>query len=151
MLILRVAAIAALALLASLSATLAHSHKTKTLEIVHPWTFETEPGTHTIAVCMTVKSLGPKGDRLVSASSPIASRVEFHRGDGGKEPSSPATLRLAGKQTLEMSIAGDRLILTGVEKALWAYDTFPITLVFERAGKIVIDVLVEEVPGPRPD
>lgn len=150
--IFRAFAVSALVLVASVSASGAHSHKTKTLEIVHPWTFATEPGTQTIAVCMTVKSLAPKGDRLLSVSSPIASKVGYHRGDGVLEGAAAgAQLRVEGRQTLEMSMTGDRFVLTGVEKALWAYDTFQMTLVFERAGRIVVDVLVEEVPGPQPD
>lgn len=58
------------------------------------------------------------------------------------------TLDIDGSRPLEMSISGDRLILHNVTKSLWAYDTFPMTLVFERAGRIDIDVMVEEAPTP---
>ena len=31
-----------------------------------------------------------------------------------------------------------------MKTALSAYDTFPLTLIFERAGRIAVEVLVEE-------
>jgi copper(I)-binding protein len=37
-------------------------------------------------------------------------------------------------------------VLTGLKKRLNAYDTFRLTLVFEKAGRVPIDVMVEEMP-----
>jgi len=39
--------------------------------------------------------------------------------------------------------------LVGLKKGLTAYDTLPVTLVFQRAGRIKIDVLVEETSEPK--
>jgi copper(I)-binding protein len=37
--------------------------------------------------------------------------------------------------------------LTGVKKAFNAYHDFKMTLVFEKAGRMVVDVMVEEAPA----
>jgi hypothetical protein len=37
-------------------------------------------------------------------------------------------------------------VLTGVKRRLVAYDTFRLVLVFQRAGRIPVDVMVEEAP-----
>jgi periplasmic copper chaperone A len=39
---------------------------------------------------------------------------------------------------------GPHIVLTGVKKQLGAYDAFTMTLVFERAGKVEVEVQVEE-------
>ena len=112
------------------------------------------PGTQTVAVCMTLKSLGPQGDRLLSATTPLASKVDVWResaGGSSADTRTPTTLDVAGGRRLEMSMSGDRLVLYGVDKALWAYDTFPMTLIFERAGRVEIDVMVEEAPAIQGD
>ena len=46
----------------------------------------------------------------------------------------------------ELGLAGDgpSVMLVGLRKPLNAYDDFKMTLVFERAGRITIDVMVEE-------
>jgi hypothetical protein len=56
----------------------AHSHKTKSLEIVHPWARASAEGATSARVFMTVKSLDGRPDRLIAASTPRAGKVELH-------------------------------------------------------------------------
>ena len=55
-------------------------------------------------------------------------------------------------ESVELLPSGAKLRLGGVKKALSAYDTFQMTLIFERAGQIEVEVLVEEgvATGPKP-
>jgi copper(I)-binding protein len=116
-----------------------HSHKAKSLEIVHPFTLQTQKGALTARVLMTIKNAGRERDRLVSASTPRAAKVELDNAGWG----SAAFIIEAGE---ELGLAGDgpRVMLIGLEKPLDAYDDFKMTLVFEKAGRVAIDVMVEE-------
>ena len=42
------------------------------------------------------------------------------------------------------------MVLTGLKKRLDAYDSFKLTLVFEKAGRVVVDVAVEEAETKEP-
>jgi len=132
----------ALLLLAATSVALpaaAHSHKAKRLEIVHPHALQTQQGATTARVLMTIKNDGATADRLVSASTPRADKVVLQ--DAGRG----ATAFVAkGGQELGLSGDGPSVMLIGLKKPLTAYDDFKMTLVFEKAGRVAIDVMVEE-------
>jgi copper(I)-binding protein len=132
----------------------AHSHKTKRLEIVHPWTHETtDPGTVNVPVYMTLKNTSRSADRLVGASTVLAEKVELIglQADGSSEfPVAMASMALDAGRSLQLTPAGPRLLLLGVKKPLTAYDSFKMTLVFEKAGRIEVEVMVEEATGIEP-
>ena len=88
---------------------------------------------------MTIRNSGRAPDRLVSASTPRAARVEL----GNVRKGATALVIRAGQ---ELGLAGDgpSVMLIGLKKPLDAYDDFKMTLVFERAGPVAIDVMVEE-------
>ena len=54
-----------------------------------------------------------------------------------------------GKEA-QLTRNGPHLVLTGVKKRLDAYDSFKLTLVFEKAGRVVVDVAVEEADTKEP-
>jgi periplasmic copper chaperone A len=117
----------------------AHSHKTRSLEIIHPHTRETAKDATTARVFMTVKSVNGRPDRLISASTPRAGKIELQ--DAGKG----ADAFIAGRDKV-MALYGDgpSLLLTGLKGPLYAYDDFSMTLVFEHAGRVEVVVMVEE-------
>jgi copper(I)-binding protein len=118
---------------------LAHSHKAKGLEIVHPWTRASAKDAATVRVFMTVRNGSGRPDRLVSASTPRAEKVELN--DAGR-----GTAAFAVDKGKELALSGDGpgLMLTGLKAPFDAYDDFKMTLVFEKAGRVDIDVMVEE-------
>ncbi|HEY7551154.1 MAG TPA: copper chaperone PCu(A)C [Hyphomicrobiaceae bacterium] len=117
----------------------AHSHKKNGLEIVHPWTQASAKDATSARVFMTVRDAGGGSDRLVSASTPSAEKVELNEAGRGRA----AFVVRTGE---ELSLHGDGpcLVLVGLKRQLAAYDDFKMTLVFEKAGRIAIDVMVEE-------
>jgi copper(I)-binding protein len=117
----------------------AHSHKTKSLEVVHPWTPASAKGATTARIFMTVKSLNGRPDRLVSASTPRAGKVALD--DAGK---GTTAFVLGRDKELVLHRDGPSLVLTGLKGPLSAYDDFNMTLVFEHAGRVPIVVMVEE-------
>ena len=148
--------VALLLLAASLApmAAHSHSHKKKGLEIVHPWTpAMLQKGTRTTHVFMTIKNRSGRSDRLLSASTPTAEKVELHElgNNSSSNETKPATaFAVAAGKDFDLNRKGPRLVLTGVKKQLHAYDDFKMTLVFEKAGRIVIDVMVEEAETEEP-
>ncbi len=117
----------------------AHSHKAKGLEIVHPHTVQTQKGAVTARIRMTIKNSGRAPDRLVSASTPRANKVEL---DGGNKGG--AAFAIKSGEELGLAADGPTVMLIGLKKPLVAYDDFKMTLVFEKAGRVAIDVMVEE-------
>jgi copper(I)-binding protein len=138
-------ALAAAALFVATAAQ-AHSHKFKKLEIVHPWCIETDAAASTVSVYMTVRNSGPKADRLVGAQTSIAAKAELFGATVTSAQQAKPITSLEAKASGELILKrdGPHIVLTGVKKQLGAYDAFPMTLVFERAGKVEIEVQVEE-------
>ena len=48
------------------------------IQIEKPWTRATAPGSKVAGGYMVIRNAGAVGDKLVSASSPVAAKVEFH-------------------------------------------------------------------------
>src|SRR6185295_13737461 len=69
-------ALAAAAMLVATAAQ-AHSHKFKTLEIVHPWCIETSDTAKPVVVSMTIRNAGARPDKLLSATTSIATKAEL--------------------------------------------------------------------------
>jgi copper(I)-binding protein len=135
-------AITILCLVACATDASAHGYKRKSIEIVHPWTGDkAEAGGRDAIVCMDIKNSGAKADRLVSATSTIAERVEIR---SSSEPLAKG-IEIAPRDRVDLTAKTQHLRLIGLKKGLTAYDTLPVTLVFQHAGRIKIDVLVEEM------
>lgn len=143
-----------LAILLLAAATLApsaghsHSHKRKYLEIVHPYTMATlEKSTTTAQIFMVIKNTGRTPERLLSASTPRAAKVELFLGDGAAaDGKAAAAFTIGPGKALVLGPKGQHLVLTGVKKAFNAYHDFKMTLVFEKSGRMLVDVMVEETP-----
>lgn len=140
----RALAVAAVMML-SVSAAHAHSHKLKTLEIVHPWCIETEDTGKPVVVSMTIKNAGSKPDKLLRASTSSAAKTELRAGvPPDAEGDVIAAIPVGGRGTVNLKRGGPHILLSGVKKPLSPYDSFLMTLTFERAGKVEVEVMVEE-------
>jgi len=133
---------------------LAHSHKKRGLEIVHPWTpAMLDARIRNITVYMTLKNRSRAADRLVRAATPLAEKVELidlQSVGSVKLPAPVTALGIPARGTRELKVDGPRLLVTGIKKRFHAYDSFPVTLVFEKAGRIVVEVTVEEAETTEP-
>jgi len=137
-------AFAAAAMLAA-SAAQAHSIKLKQLEIVHPWCIETEDSSKPVVISMTIRNAGAKPDRLLSALAPNAAKTELRAGvPPDAEGDVIASVPVGAKSEVNLKRGGPHVLLTGVKKPLDAYDSFLMTLTFERAGKVEVEVVVED-------
>jgi len=95
---------------------------------------------------MVLRNSGAAADRLVSASSPVAGKVEIHTTirDGDVMRMRPVTsIELPPKGAVTLAPGGLHVMLIGLTKALAAGEQVPITLTFERAGAVTVQAAVQ--------
>jgi len=121
------------------TAALAHSHKLKNLEIFHPWCIETNDTANPVSVFMTIKNSG-RPDKLLRATTSIAGKSELRVADD----KAVSSVGVATRGATDLKRDGPHIQLLDVRKQLSPYDSFLMTLVFERAGKVEVEVMVEK-------
>ena len=105
------------------------------------------PGAPTGAMFMVIHNTSDTADRLVSVASPAAQLVELHTHieEGGVMKMRPVEggieIPAAGEHALERG--GDHVMLMGLTQSLDDGQAVPLTLTFENAGEIQIDVIVD--------
>lgn len=146
-------ALAAIAALSPLPAA-ARDFKVGAIAIGHPWSRATPPGATTGAGYFALFNNGPEADRLVKVSSPVAPMAAVHRMavrdgvmtmkpvEGGIEV--PAGGRLA------LEPGGDHLMLMGLAKPFVEGETVPVTLFFEKAGAVEVQLQVSKMGASAP-
>lgn len=134
----------ALSLVCSLS--FAHDYSTAELKIDHPWSRELPPNAAAGGAYFVVHNHGKTADRLVGVQTPQAAKAEIHTmvqlGDVMKMQQLDSVGIPAGGQAV-FAPGGNHIMLFGLQKPLVAGERFPLTLQFEHAGKVEVDVQVE--------
>lgn len=128
----------------------AHGVKLGELELRHPHAYPTLPGMTTGAVYLVaIRNEGERADRLLAASTTMAERVELHQMqmDGDvMRMRALSGIEIPARTTLSLrqgSADGYHLMLFGLRRQLIKGDRFALTLRFERAGEIQVEVWVE--------
>lgn len=108
---------------------------------------ERRPG----AAYFVIANRGDADDRLLSAASSAFGRIELHTHlmDNGvaRMREVDAVLAAAGKETM-LQPGGLHVMLFDAVAPLDEGATFPLTLTFERAGEVAVDVTVFGMAGP---
>jgi copper(I)-binding protein len=138
-----------LALAVIAGAAFAHGSTVGDIEIGHPYAKPSLPGTtNGAAYFATLENTGNSADRLLRASTPMATRVELHTmavdAQGVMRMREIDGLALAPHAKIQMHPgSGMHLMLIGLKEPLKDGARFPMTLDFERAGKVEVTVIVE--------
>ena len=88
---------------------------------------------------------GAAADRLVSGSAGVAKAVELHtmEMDGNvMRMRQIDAIEVPAGQTIELKPGGRHIMFVGLTKTLKNGDHFPLTLRFEKAGEVRVDVKV---------
>ncbi|WP_052134396.1 copper chaperone PCu(A)C [Sphingomonas sp. 37zxx] len=120
--------------------------------IIQPWAPAMPSGASTGAGYMTILNNQPVEDRLISASSPWAEQVTLHRSstiDSVSRMREVDRLSISAKTEIVMAPGGLHLMFTGLYAPFVAGDVVPLTLVFERAGSVAVQLSVQQL-GSRP-
>lgn len=126
---------------------MAHDVTTGDLTIRHAKARPNLPNRPTAAY-MTIANAGTAGDRLISASTTAFGTVELHtvEKDGAimkMKPVDAIEIPAGGAATL--APGGLHLMLFDGAENHKVGDTFPLELVFEKAGEVTITVKVEKI------
>ncbi len=123
----------------------AHEYKLGDLEIVHPWARASAGNAKNGAAYMTIENHGDVADRLLSASSPVAGAAELHTHimeDDVMKMRPVEAIDLAPGASTKLAPGGLHIMLMGLTETLVEDSTFQMTLRFERAGEVTLDVVV---------
>ena len=138
-----------LALAVIAGAAFAHGSTVGDIEIGHPYAKPSLPGTtNGAAYFATLENTGNSADRLLRASTPMATRVELHTmavdAQGVMRMREIDGIALAPHAKIQMRPgSGMHLMLIGLKEPLKDGARFPMTLEFEHAGKVDVTVVVE--------
>jgi periplasmic copper chaperone A len=128
----------------------AQNEKVGDIEIAYPWAPATQLTNSSqpmnSAAYMNLIDHGMAPDELVSASSPVAQEVQLHvfdveNGVYGMHPVKAIEVAPGAAVTV-LRPGGAHVMLEGLKQPLQAGGTFPLSLMFKRAGKIRIDVRI---------
>ena len=137
-----------LGLVVFVTAVFAHTHEKGDLQIRHPWARATPPGTSVGVGYFEIRNNGAQPDRLLSATSPAAKRVEMHLTEHAGEIAKMRQLRafeVPARERLTLEPNGAHLMLVDVVQPLKKGERFPMKLRFEHAGEIDIEFEVQEM------
>ena len=123
------------------------------ITVEQPYARATPGGAVTGAVYMTLTNKAQTADRLTSASSNVAAKLQIHEmavtngvmqmrelKDGLPVPAGGSVVLKPG---------GYHVMLIGLKKPLMAGETFPLTLTFEKAGNISVTVPVQAMDATK--
>ena len=123
------------------------------IEIVDPYIRSARPGAPTGAAFMVLKNTGDQDDRLVSVASEIAARVELHThldlGGGVMQMTKiEGGIPVPAGGGHPLMRGGDHVMFMGLHDTLEQGRTVTVTLTFEKAGDIVVDIPVDLTRKP---
>lgn len=133
-------------LVALLGNSFAAGDEAKSIMVEHTWArviLHDRPA----AGYMSIHNMGGEADRIVSASSPMAERVELHthlmEGSVMKMRKVDA-VDVPAKGHVEFAPGGFHLMLFGLKHHAKEGDKIPVTVVFEKAGPMELELEVRK-------
>ncbi len=120
-------------------------HPVGDLVISHAWTRARRGGQGRRRL-LTIENKGAAADRLVSGETPAAGKLEIHEMSvsDGVMKMRPITVASRSRRARgEARAGGYHLMLIDLKKPLKAGDKVPVTLNFEKAGKVTVSLGVQ--------
>ena len=130
----------------------AHSFKIADITIDHPYARATAPGQPSGGAFLRLHNRGD-ADRLIAVQSDVAGSTELHEmkmdGDVMRMRQVEA-IDLPRNQSVSLQPGGLHIMLMGLKAPLKEGDKFPLTLRFQNAGEVKVEVYVEAVKPAEP-
>jgi hypothetical protein len=125
------------------------------LVISQGWSRATPNGAKIGSGYLTIENKGTAPDRLVSVSADIAGKTEVHemtmKNGVMTMRSVDNGLTIDPGKTVKLAPGGYHLMMFDLKNPLKQGDTLPVTLTFEKAGKVNVSLAVEGIGAQGPD
>jgi len=145
---------AAVVLAAAICAVQAQDSGTA-IRLEQAWSRAMPPRAAAAAAYLAITNVSAKADRLISATSDRAAKVEIHEThmEGGIMRMRPVAggVVIAPEETVTLAPRGLHLMLTGLASPLIKGETLRLTLRFETAGEISVDLPVLAIGAAGPN
>jgi copper(I)-binding protein len=129
-----------------------HMHTSSSgVEVVQPWARASAGQTG--AAYMTLKNNGATDDKLIAASTAAAAKAELHNMimDGDVMRMRPVDgIPVKAHGAAELKPGGLHVMLMGLKAPLKQGDSIPVTLTFEKAGKVSVQVPIQAAGAAAP-
>ena len=129
-------------------------HVMKAVKVENAWARATPGKAKNGGAYLTVVNVGQSSDRLVAAKGDLAKRVEIHThlmDNGVMRMRRVEGIDLPAGAKIMMKPGGYHVMLIGLHRPLIKGESFPVTLVFEKAGEIQVMVKVGSVGAMKPN
>ncbi|MCA1453268.1 copper chaperone PCu(A)C [Bradyrhizobium sp. BRP22] len=143
-------------LLAILFAIPAHAEDVKAGDLVisQAWSRATPSGAKVAGGYLTIENKGSSPDRLVGGSGDVAGKLEVHEmtTENGvmKMRALDKGLVIEPGKTVKLAPGGYHLMMFDLKNPLKQGDKVPVTLEFEKAGKVTLSLDVQAVGAQAP-
>lgn len=121
---------------------------TAQVKIEKPWARATAPGASVGGGYLTVMNQGAALDRLIGASSPVAGKTELHEMAMEKDIMRMREVKridVPAHGKAELKPGGYHLMFLQLKAPLKQGEKVPVTLKFEKAGEVKVDLAVESM------
>ncbi len=133
---------------------LAEEVKAGDLVITQAWSRATPGGAKVAGGYLTIQNKGSAADRLIGGSADVADKVQVHEmaTTNGVMTMRPLDkgLSIEPGKTVKLAPGGYHLMLLDLKSPLKQGDKVPVTLEFERAGKVKLSLDVQGVGAKGP-
>lgn len=118
------------------------------IEIADPYARAASPSAMSGAAFMAITNTGDVPDRLIAASSDIAARVELHthiQDAGGvmRMVEVKDGFEVGPGETVMLQRGGAHVMFMGLTRSMAQGDTVEVTLTFEQAGDVTLEIPVD--------
>ncbi len=133
----------------ALGTTASHAQTAPTgLKVEAPWARPTVQGQAAGGGFLRIVG-GPAGDKLLGASTDIAARVELHTmsmDDNVMRMRQIDSIDVPAGKAVDLAPGGLHVMFMDLKTPLKTGSSFPLTLRFEKAGAVKVDVKVQPAP-----
>lgn len=125
------------------------------LIIDHPWSMELPPNAPTVAAYFVIRNAGPQADRLIGADSPMAGAAQLHQHisrDGLMKMQQVDAVDVPANGAVTFAPMAYHVMLLDIKdrSSLTDGKAFALTLHFQKAGDMTIQVMVHKEPPDSP-
>lgn len=124
------------------------------IEITTAFARATLPNAPVAGGYLTITNNGKADDRLVSATSPAAGKVELHemsmQGDVMKMAALPDGIPVPAGETVTLSPGGMHIMFMQLQHPFVEGETVPVTLTFEKAGAVTVELSIAGIGADAP-